>query len=400
MIYSKFFINKKKYDNLFYFILGFFLFSSIGFYIVKIKLEYPFFLLEVFLIPFVILKFKKTVKNLNYLVNSYYSFIIFICLLISILLLALLGINNSNDYFGVLALTRNFLYIGIMILIFCKKNKISYNFLFFVSLGAIIGDIIHILIRFQLLEKNVIVDSAIIFNTSNTALFLINSLPIIYRKSMLTKIFVMLISIFIIYLCNYRLLLIVFFISIMFSNLLVLLKFRTKFFYKLLNYLFIILIFFFMFNILINNINQGTVRYYRLYTRTTNLLYGNIFKSSEMNRINKIKSIWNESSYNALPKGFLPACRGIWDCPIGYFFYVFGFPIAIVLLFWITLKGLIFSYWEIKNCSFNVNTSIAVYFIIYVIFLIFNGRFYMLPNESILFGILISRWFRKYNYKF
>lgn len=399
-----FIIEKKKLnfvlsvwlDKALYFITGLMAFSAISFYLTRIKLGLPFYLPELLLIPLLVVKHKMVRLYIKQLLKGLLVNAKLIPWLMVWILLVLLGYIFTNDIFAVLSNGRAILYIILLAYLFSRSRTVSYNFLFYISFGAVVGELLNSFFHFGLyrMEGPFLISSANII-----AVFLCISIPIIYRKFLL-QIITTLMVIMLIINCGFRIVLIVAVISFIFSHFAVLIHHNYK--QTILNVIYLLIICFIILNFLTYFINLYGItdyRYYRLVTRSENLLKGNIVASADEGRFNKMKLIWKTIlSEKILPHGFISEGKGLVglhnDVPIIFLYDTIGSALSIVLLIWILFRGGRFAMHEIKHPTFSVDTSIALFFIALILLLFTNGRFLYITYESWLFGIILGRFLK------
>jgi len=397
-----FIIEKKKLnfilsvwlDKALYFITGLMAFSAISFYLTRVKLGLPFYLPELLLIPLLVVKHKMVRLYIKQLLKGLLVNAKLIPWLMFWILLVLLGYIFTNDIFAVLSSGRAILYIILLAYLFSRSRTVSYNFLFYISFGAVVGDLLNSFFHFGMYQMG---DPRSITSANIIAVSLCISIPIIYRKFLL-QIITTLIVIMLIINCGFRIVLIVAVISFIFSHFALLIHHNYK--QTILNVIYLLIICFIISNFVTYFINLYGItdyRYFRLVTRSENLLKRNIVASADESRVKKMNLIWETIlSEKILPHGFISEGKGLVglhnDVPIVFLYDTIGSALSIVLLIWILFRGGRFAMHEMKQPTFSTDTSVAIAFIVCILLLFTNGRFLYITYESWLFGIILGRF--------
>jgi len=390
-------INKEWMDKILYFITGLLAFSGLSFYLTKIKLGLPFALPELLLIPFLLIKHKVVYLYIKQLLKGLLVNAKLIPWLVCWIFLVLLGYILTGDILAVLAIGRNILYIIILAFLFSRTKDVSYDFLFYVSFGAIVGELLHSLFYPVLYQ---IYDPLQIVCTNTIAIFLTISIPIIYRKTLL-QIITTSIAGLLIFISGYRILLLMGVISFVSSYCLVFIHFKNKK-YLILNmirFILIISLSYFFFIHYVNYYGDSSYKYHRIVTRTIGFLKKDFNTTQDDVRFTIIESsLTGIGGEKVLPHGFISKAKGLFglhiDVPIVFLYDTIGSIFSVVLLLWILLKGGRFAIHEMKKPIFNVDTSIALFFIAFILLLFINGRFLLVTYESWLFGIILGRYLK------
>lgn len=377
-----------------YFITGLMAFSGLSFYLTRIKLGLPFYLPELLLIPLLVVKRKVVCLYIKQLLKGLLVNAKLIPWLMGWILLVLLGFIFTGDIVAVLSNGRPILYIILLAYLFSRINTVSYSFLFYISFGAVVGDLLNSFFHFGMYQMD---DPLLVSSANIIAVFLSISIPIIYRKFFLQIITTLMVVMLIIN-CGFRIILIVAVISFIFSHFVVLIHHNYK--QSILNVIYLLIICFIILNFLpyfINLFGITDYRYFRLVTRSENLLKGNIVASLDESRFKNVKLIWEKIlSEKIFPYGFISEGKGIVglhnDVPIIFLYDTIGSALSIVLLIWILFRGGRFAMHEIKHPTFSVDTSAAIAFILFILLLFTNGRFLYITYESWLFGIILGRF--------
>lgn len=390
-------ITIKWMDKVLYFITGLLAFSGLSYYLTKIKLGLPFSLPELLLIPLLVIKHKVVYLYIKQLLKGLLVNAKLIPWLMCWIFLVLLGYILTGDILAVLTNGRPILYIIILAFLFSRIKDVSYDFLFYISFGAIIGELLHSLFYPELYQ---IYDPLQLVCANTIAIFLAISIPIIYRKTLLQIITISIGGLLILN-SGYRVVLLMGVISFVSSYCLIFIHYKNK---KslILNIMCFILIVSFSYFFLIHYVNSYDVssyKYYRIVTRTISFLERDFTTTQDDVRFTIIESsLTDVGGKKVLPHGFISKTKGLFglhiDLPIVFLYDTVGSIFSIVLLLWILLKGGRFAIHEMKKPIFNVDTSIALFFIAFILLLFINGRFLFVTYESWLFGIILGRYLK------
>ena len=380
-------------DKVLYFITGLIAFSSLSFYLTRIKLGMPFYMPELLLLPLLVIKHKTVFLCIKQLLKGFLVSAKLIPWLIGWILLVLLGYIFTGDILAALSNGRAILYIILLAYLFSRIKTVSYSFLFYISFGAVVGELLNSLFYSELYQ---VYDPRLIVSANIIAVFLCISIPIIYQKFLLQVITALIVGLLIIS-CGFRIILIAAVISFVVSHLFLLIRHKKWLILKVACLILVISITSLFLIHYISSRGISNYKYYRLVTRTTNLLKGNFVTSEDERRLEKIKLVWTDiGGEKILPHGFISEGKGLIglhnDIPIIFFYDTIGSIFSIALLFWILFRGGRFAVHEIKHPTFSIDTSAAIAFIIFILLLFTNGRFLYIVYECWLFGIILGRW--------
>lgn len=385
-----------SFKKLLYFLIGFIALSRLSYYLIVIRLGLPFYLPELLLVPLLIIHQKNIIKYFKKILNNF-SFVLsfYMCFFVNIILIAI-AIFSTGQVINVLSIGRNVIYICLFTYLFSSLEKISYDFIFYISFGAVVGELINAIYYLQLynIQPN---NWKHVAGTNIFAVFLFVSLPITCRKPLIIQLITVLLSGILIFKSAYRIILVTVIISFIFSHLFVMIRSRKFFIKKIISLIIIIIIVVCFFNFYINNYDIGNKTRFRIFNRTMNLFRGNIEASQDITRWNKFTWTWEKIGNKVFPQGFIRA-EGSWDVPIVYLYTVFGSMLTWLIFLTIIFKGIKSLVYDIRFPYSNVELSISISVVLVGLLFFVNGRFIHITYESWLFGIILGRWFSKGSY--
>ena len=383
--------------------MGLIVFSPVSSFLSLEILHLPLALPELFFLPFFILlreKF-KSIKIPSYaIVNVMFLFM---------LLLSFALISASFSLFAILSNARAWLYLLLSFCLFRNDNNITYDDFLYFAFGSIIGWAVICLVN---------VVNFIHWGDYKISITygLMLSLPLFYsitifkyRKSMLLAGIVL--TVVIIVFCGTRRVILVTALSVVASVLIMgILKMKNLLRYILIGIALIFTISALM-PIIENAVNDISPHlYFRLFTRTEALINEGIDASQDTERFNILSSTFDEMEKSYLPRGFISMQTDTDDnvghyndYPLTMLFWIFSWPVALIILFYLIIIML-------KNIKIAIKTKkeppfvCAVCIIIIILLLFLDGSFityaYATPITGALLGMAINNTNKKkiYNY--
>ena len=389
--------RKKKNSNFLYFSLGILVFSRFSSHLINDIIGFPFYLIEIPLLIFCVIKYKSVILWLKKVVNKKLLILIFIAL--TYILVVLFSIKRNSSFFEVLSVSRGGLYIAIFAMLSSVRQKeYSYEFLFYLSLGALFGDFI---------SQVFITDSeALKLNNLLTTTFAI-MLPIIHKKKIHVVIALSL-ALFVSFFSGYRISLLLFFISLM----IVITSFgikkvksmKVKAFDFVLFFLFTLVIasykriadlfFYFMQNI----VHMDPYSFYRVTKRFYQALTLNFDASRDTMRFEAYSSLYTDFLEKLIPTGLAGRTIGIgiyYDLPMMYLYDAIGSLasfLLIVFILFISVPRFVYVFTSIRP---GTDAVIALSLPVLLILFILNARFFLITYESIFMGLVLGRLISK-----
>ena len=395
-------VKSCKYYNIVFLFLGLIVFSPVSSFLSMKILHLPLALPELFFLPFFIL-LREKIKSIKIPSNAIVNVTFLFMLLLSFAL-----ISASFSLFAILSNARAWLYLLLAFCLFRNDNNITYDDFLYLAFGAIIGWAIICLVNI-----NNFIHGGSYKITITYGLML--SLPLFYsitifkhKKRMLLVGIVL--TIVIIVFCGTRRVILVAALSVVASVLILgMLKIKSLLRYTLIGIVLVFTISAVM-PIIENTVKEISPHlYFRLFTRTEALINEGIDASQDTERFNILSSTYDEMEKSFLPKGFISMQTDTDDnvghyndYPLTMLFWIFSWPIGIIILFYL-----------IKITSKNIKIAIktkeeppfvcAVCIIIIILLLFLDGSFityaYATPITGALLGMAIKNANKKkYNY--
>ena len=143
-------------NNLLFFLLGFFVFSSLSSTIVQTYLHFPISLPELLFAPFVFLLWDKF-KSIRF---SSKDFVVTFAILIVLLLLGLLC--GEFPLYSMLATSRSWFYLLMCMFAFSRSNRINSNDLMWLAFGSVIAWFVDSLLNYRQLVAGLLLEEQVI----------------------------------------------------------------------------------------------------------------------------------------------------------------------------------------------------------------------------------------------
>ena len=167
----KIFKFQLKKNNLLFFLLGFFVFSSLSSTIVQTYLHFPISLPEMLFVPFVFLLWDK-IKSISF---SSKDFVITSAILIVLLLIGL--ICGKFPLYSMLATSRSWFYLIMCFFAFSRENKITSDDLMWMAFGSVMAWLVESLLNYrQLIEALLLEDQVVTYG-------LMLAVPVLFSTS-------------------------------------------------------------------------------------------------------------------------------------------------------------------------------------------------------------------------
>lgn len=131
--------KKNALETLYLVLLGFIAFSRMSQYVIFDILHLPFYLIEIFFIPFFLYSFKEYYGYLKKVVRRP-RFVLFALILVYDVVAAIVYTGDIADS---LAMARGLVYVVLVALIFMEKKQYHINKLFIISVAAMIGELAY-----------------------------------------------------------------------------------------------------------------------------------------------------------------------------------------------------------------------------------------------------------------
>lgn len=393
--------NQNLQKNILYFILGVLAFSSFSSFILLEVLNLPFFFIELYFLPLLLIKKKIILKRINNILTK--RALWFSCIILLFIGSFLIGIvYTRGDIINVVTMIRSPFYILIMTFLFSETSTFSIDKLYSIAYGAIIGDFMFALF----------VSTSVTSSTNLIAIALIIFIPIVkgeMAQSIVSIILTMIVSIN----SGHRIGIVLVIICLITGFIWILVSKNAWKETKRNIYRSMYIPFFIVSGVIVTSnyqkivlivadiLNMDQFAIYRVTDRLTNLLSGEFSESQDVGRIEKYITIINNAWI--VPKG--PVGRSFnslgdyIDVPASFVFDIFGLAVGLLIISLIFVKG-IKAFIKAFNESTDLTTiTCGLMFVTYIFLFIINGRFLYITYESLLTGLIFGNWFSNGKYK-
>lgn len=379
-------------------ILGF---SYISNYILLQKLQLPFYIVELFLLPSIFMYFNKYI---NIFVRSIKKrMVCFFILTILLMTAVILGVINGAGFIGALTMSRSLVYIILVAFIFCEYKEFDLSKLYILVLGATIGEFINVAIIAPGLSNY-----KGIAQVNIIAIALVVLIPVIRRRNAQGVICFSL-AFLTAYLSGMRTPILICVITYIIANIYVVLSISFTTRKKVIKLLLMGVILsvvigaiILRIDIILNRVaeifHMDSYTIFRISDRMKAFLNFDFVASQDTSRIEGYKKIFSEFIPSLIPRGFIGEIKGVGnyiDVPILFIYDVFGSFFGMILLYIIVKRALSKVRDLFRKKLLDIDVVAAIMVFIYFVLFIINGRFLYITYESILSGIVIGVWFNK-----
>ena len=391
-------LNKNKLKRLseyiYLFLLGIIGFSRLSQYVIFDVFHLPFYFIELYFVPFFIVKWKEYSKYIVKISKTKKFAIWTLVLVVDVLI----GCVVSFNIIDTVTMTRSLIYIVYIALIFEQKKKFTINKIFVISLGSIIGEYIY--------STRYLTGDVASINTTCLAIILIA--PIMAKRYILFSgcaLFGLLVAIN----SGYRLGIVVILLVtiecvawIVFAN-------RENLSLKEIGKkLFIPLMIFILLAYTVSNYENiikfasgvlGTSQYaiWRVTARLRTLFSGDLSASRDSLRVEVFKYAITAFVPSLLPKGLVGKTMGTlhyyYDVPIVYLYDAFGSIPAYIIAFICSIKGFKCFLGAFKRNTPDYYVLSGLMFPVLFLCLILNGSFLYITFQVIMTGMFLGEWF-------
>jgi len=385
----------KKLINIYSFMLGLFGFSMLGQYIQLNVLKLPFYFVELFFIPVILMNLSSILGIFN---RVRYSTVF---LLVFIFMSMLSNILNTGELFSAIFSYRAILYLLFFMCYFrLYKKDIPLNLVFTIVLGAICGELVYVLIFST---------SLVTSSVNCLAIAIAIWIPYLQKKYFLTVLIVM-ITLFLAINTGFRIGIIVVAFTILNLFLYSLINGKQ---YRRLRQKFKIVLFFGLgfcgLVLFISNLNfiiekiasitgMSSFAIFRVTTRLESLITLDFSTSQDIGRLDMF-IVFFERIWNIIPRGLIGSVEGgleysyYIDTPPLYLFDIFGSVMTILIYLYFSLLFIMFAKHRIINNQIEI---LSVWLIPLLGMLsLTNGTFMVNSGQAIMTGIILGYVTRK-----
>lgn len=385
----------KKYsvrNDILFLLMGFFVFSSLSSTIMQDYLNFPISMPELLLIPFLFLLRKKITtirfERTHIVITIFILFILFV--------LGLL--YDEFPIYGMLSSTRSWFYLFVCLFAFSRPNQITNNDLMWLSLGSIIAWLMDSLMNYQKVIASAAVDEQYVTYGLLLAVPVFISLTInrsYYLLALIGFLIVASTGVF----AGIRRLLVVLLLSILTTIIFSLIRKKKR--------IFAYTIFFILgSSIIVSTLpmikeyvyQTSPMMYYRVFQRTENFLEtGDSGSVGDESRQNHLNNFFENLEEYILPRGMVSPKnkRGqttgkFNDYPIYQLSWIFGWPIAFLILiyvFIVLLRNLKKYFKRNDEVAFvSVNCIMVMFMLLFL-----EGTYIEYPYATPITGVLLGR---------
>lgn len=380
-------------EYIYMFILGFIGFSRMSQYVIFNLFHLPFYLIEIFFIPFFAYKW-----------NEYSSLFVrnsrtkrFVAWTMLLIYDVVIGCIVSMNIIDTVTTSRALIYIIYLALIFEKKKKFSLDKMFLIAFGATLGEFFY----------GIRLSSADIASINTSCLAIMLFIPIIKHKYLLfagCSLLALVVSIN----SGYRIGIFVLLLALVECIVWVVLKDEKKTIRSIGEKLFIPVGLIIVMVIVAQNYNWfiqfssrilGTSQYaiFRVTQRLEALFTGNFNQSNEQLRFEVFKYAGTAFWPSFFPKGLVGKTMGTlhyyYDVPIVYLYDAFGSVPAYVIVVVCSIKGFRCFLGAFKKSACDYIVLSGLMFPILFMCLLTNGSFLYITFQCITTGIFVGEWF-------
>ncbi len=384
---------RKGMEYVYLAILGFIGFSRMSQYVIHSILGIPFYLIEIFFVPFFIYTWPEYLILLKR-VSKKRWFVVFLFVLIYDVLM---GCAYTFEIVDTVTMSRSLIYIVLLSFLFYEKNDYSIDKLYIISFFGLLGELIYSTL-FSTADINSI-------NTSCMALMMI--IPAVKRRYglfMISSILALIISIN----SGYRLGIVILLLVVMEVVVWTVVVSEKRTVKSLTRKMSIPIAFLAVILMVVANYERfvelisslfGTSQYaiYRVTNRLIGLFTMDFSLSREQARFDAFDVIVEWFDDRLLPRGLVGKSVGTlsyyFDVPITYLYDAFGSILTIVILGCCLFKGFKCFLASLKDTVKDSHVVAGLMFPVLAMCMIVNGSFLYITFQCITTGIIIGIWF-------
>lgn len=381
-------------NNLLFFLLGFFVFSSLSSTIVQTYLHFPISLPELLFAPFVFLLWDKF-KSIRF---SSKDFVVTFAILIVLLLLGLLC--GEFPLYSMLATSRSWFYLLMCMFAFSRSNRINSNDLMWLAFGSVIAWFVDSLLNYRQLVAGLLLEEQVITYGLLLAVPVLLATLIYRSRYLFVLICIVIISITVIF-AGIRRLLVVALLSLFISFLLKVFNSKKQVFSFAIMGLIIAALVSFSLPIIGDFVKENSpAMYYRVFERTGNYLEtGSSGSSGDSSRLNHIEKFFDDFLDHTVPYGMVSSNTrdkgaGYFnDFPLYQLNWIFSWPVVLLILFYI-LRVLLLNLRKYNRNNDEVGFVSVNCIIVMFMLLFLEGTYIAFPFATPITGVLLGRSIR------
>lgn len=378
-------------NSLLFFLLGFFVFSSLSSTIVQTYLHFPISLPEMLFIPFVFLLWDKF-KSIRFKGKD---FVITGTILIVLLLIGL--VCGEFPLYSMLATSRSWFYLLMCMFAFTRVNSITSDDLMWLAFGSVLAWFVDSLLNYRQLVTGLLLDEQVITYGLLLAVPVLLATLIYRSRHLFVLICIVIISITVIF-AGIRRLLVVALLSLFISVLLKVFNSKKQVFSFFIIGLILAGLVSYSLPVIGEFVKENSpTMYYRVFERTENFLEsGSSGSSGDNSRMNHFEKFFDDFFDHTVPYGMVSSNTrdngaGFFnDFPLYQLNWIFGWPIAFMLLIYVFRVLLL----NLRKYNRNNNevAFVSVNCIMVMFMLLFlEGTYIEYPYATPITGVLLGR---------
>lgn len=388
-------VNSVKFqtykNNLLFFLLGFFVFSSLSSTIVQTYLHFPISLPEMLFVPFVFLLWDKF-KSIRFRGKDF--FITFVILFVLLLIGLICG---EFPLYSMLATSRSWFYLLMCLFAFSRSNKIDSDDLMWLAFGSVLAWFVDSSLNYRQLVTGILLEEQVITYGLLLAAPMLLATLIYKSKHLLVLLSIVIISITVVF-AGIRRLLVVALLSLFVSALLKVIKRKKQFFSVAIMGLIIASLVSFSLPIIGDFVKENSpAMYYRVFERTSNFLEsGDSGSSGDKSRISHFDKFFDDFADHTIPYGMVSSntrdngAGFLNDFPLYQLNWIFGWPVAFLILIYI-FRVLLLNLRKYNKTNDEV-AFVSVNCILVMFMLLFlDGTYIEYPFATPITGVLLGR---------
>ena len=381
----------KYRESIYFSLLGFFVFSGISSRITIGYMNLPFSMPELVLIPFLFLLWKK-IKSVKVYIRDIIisAFICFFLIIVGLL-------YGQFPLFSMLSSGRSWLYLLVALFAFSRPNQINSKDLLWLASGSLLAWMVEAMLNYRNLTQFIFDQNFIVTYGLMLAVPIALS-STMHRKLYLLEIIILLILSAAVVFAGIRRLMAVAAIAFMISVFLSMITNRIK----LISFVAASMIVLSMFMVFLPQVSSymettSYGMYHRVFGKANDFIDSGELSSSDRGRQEDIIALSNNFLDYTLPRGMVSVRTGsdkgtgdFNDYPLLQLFWIFSWPVALVIVGWIA--NLLFANYKkfIKLRDETSMVNVCCLLIMFVL-LFLEGTFIEYPYATPITGLILGR---------
>lgn len=387
-------------EEIYLFFLGFIGFSRMSQYVIFSILHLPFYLIEIFFMPFLIYTWPEYINYLQKIIKK--KKFVFWTMLIAYDIA--MGIVYTFDPINTITMSRSLVYIILIALIFEEKKSFSVEKMFIVSLASMLGELFY----------GIKYSGSDIASINTTCLAIMVLIPMI-KKNYVMFVICSILGLIISINSGYRIGIIVLILIVLESIIWMVMSNEKKNRITIIGKMIIPIVAIMAVGFIVINYDAliefsanvlGTSQYavYRVTKRLEGLFKMDFDMSREAERFEMFSVALTSFLPRVIPRGLVGKSIGTlgayFDVPITYLYDAFGSFASIGIVLVCCKKGLNCFLGAFKRDNEDYFVLAGLMFPVLLLCLVVNGSFLYITFQCITTGIIVGEWFAYKSYKF